>query len=104
MRPVTVVVGNPRRNPCPGVVGIEEQVSLSNSSRMRPLKLSTKAFWIGLPGAMKAGFNHPQNRKEPGDTVRWPFSTLVIALPTREDSNRAQGVPFRGDEPWKILE
>src|SRR5215211_1272274 len=52
----------------------------------------------------KAGFNHPQNRKEPGDTVRWPFSTLVIALPTREDSNRAQAVPFRGDEPWKILE
>jgi hypothetical protein len=27
-------------------------VSLSNSSRKRPLKLSMKAFCVGLPGAM----------------------------------------------------
>lgn len=27
-------------------------VSFKNSSRSRPLKLSMKAFWIGLPGAM----------------------------------------------------
>ena len=28
------------------------RVSFRNSSRSRPLKISTKAFWIGLPGAM----------------------------------------------------
>src|SRR6185312_10709712 len=31
----------------------KNSVSLSSSSRIRPLKLSTKAFWIVLPGAMK---------------------------------------------------
>ena len=28
------------------------QCSLRHSSRRRPLKLSMKAFWVGLPGAM----------------------------------------------------
>jgi hypothetical protein len=35
-----------------GMVEAEEQVSFRSSSRMRPLKLSTKPFCIGLPGAM----------------------------------------------------
>jgi hypothetical protein len=32
---------------------LKNSVSFSSSSRILPLKLSTKAFWIGLPGAMK---------------------------------------------------
>jgi hypothetical protein len=31
---------------------VENSVSLRHSSRKRPLKLSTKAFCVGLPGAM----------------------------------------------------
>jgi hypothetical protein len=30
----------------------EKMCSFRHSSRSRPLKLSTKAFWPGLPGAM----------------------------------------------------
>lgn len=30
----------------------ENSLSLRHSSRKRPLKLSTKAFWVGFPGAM----------------------------------------------------
>jgi hypothetical protein len=31
---------------------VENRVSLRHSSRKRPLKLSTKAFCVGLPGVM----------------------------------------------------
>ena len=33
-------------------VSVENSVSLRHSSRKRPLKLSTKAFCVGFPGAM----------------------------------------------------
>lgn len=32
--------------------GMMHRVSFNSSSRKRPLKLSMKAFWVGLPGAM----------------------------------------------------
>jgi hypothetical protein len=31
---------------------VKNRVSLSSSSRMRPLKLSTNPFCVGMPGAM----------------------------------------------------
>jgi hypothetical protein len=52
MRTITVVVGDPCRNLGPGVVEIEEQGIVEQLIAHAPLKLSTKPFWIGLPGAI----------------------------------------------------
>jgi hypothetical protein len=53
VRPPNVVVSDPVSDLGAGVVEIEEQGSLSSSSRIRPLKLSMNPFCIGFPGAMK---------------------------------------------------
>ena len=47
-----VVVFGPGGELLAGVVEVKNRVSLSSSSRIRPLKLSTEPFWVGLPGAI----------------------------------------------------
>lgn len=47
-----VVVGLPGGDHMAGMSHVRNIVSLSSSSRIRPLKLSTKPFCIGFPGAM----------------------------------------------------
>ncbi len=52
MWPLGVVVVGPSSNRLAGMARLVNSVSFKGSSRMRPLKLSTVPFWIGLPGAM----------------------------------------------------
>jgi hypothetical protein len=52
VRPDGVVVALPGRQGRTGVSEQGDSFSFSSSSLNRPLKLSTKAFWVGLPGAM----------------------------------------------------
>jgi hypothetical protein len=48
LRPQPVALGRP----VPGPV-LPTEVGFKHSSRIRPLKLSTTAFWAGLPASMK---------------------------------------------------
>ena len=50
--PRGVVVGDPGGDRVAGMGEVRNSVSLRNSSRIRPLKLSTNPFCIGFPGAM----------------------------------------------------
>lgn len=50
--PHRVVVVHPDRQNLSHMGELGEQRLISSSSRSRPLKLSTKAFCCGLPGAM----------------------------------------------------
>ena len=53
MRSVQIVVDPPVFNNVPGMTIAAEQVLVETFvSRSRPLKLSTKPFCMGLPGAM----------------------------------------------------
>jgi hypothetical protein len=53
MRALAIEVGDSSGDFDACIVTIEDSVPFTNSSRVRPLKLSKTAFWIGLPGAMK---------------------------------------------------
>lgn len=50
--PRGVVVGDPGRDQSRAWARLRNSVSFKNSSRILPLKLSTKPFCIGFPGAM----------------------------------------------------
>ena len=52
MRPRAVVVLDPFGDERASVVEAEEQALVEQLSRILPLKLSTKPFCMGLPGAM----------------------------------------------------
>ena len=56
VRPFLIVFDSPSLDFAARVVERDEDVFVKASSRSRLLKLSMKAFWIGLPGSMNCSF------------------------------------------------